>query len=117
MIVHSYYYGPVGNKGLDLQTTRNLTSIVNEDVIRKLYTMDSNPKKRIEFSNLYQTLKGPVLGVTRIDPATSHDHRQTLVNKTLFVRLEEVVRDLIPLLDDVAPPLKLLNVTLSRVEG
>jgi len=99
MIVHSYYYGPVGNGGLDLNTTHGLAQIVSEDIIRELYAMDGNPKKRIRFSKLYQTLQGPVIGITRIDPAQSHDKRPTLINKTWFIRLEDVVEDLTRVLD------------------
>lgn len=94
MIVHSYYYGPVGNGGLDLHTTSNLAKIINEDLIRDLYSMDGNPKKRVTFSKLYQTLTGPVIGITRIEPAQSHDKRSTVINKTWFIRLEDVVEDL-----------------------
>ncbi len=99
MIVHSYYYGPVGNNGLELQTTKNLAKIVNEDIVRKLYIIDAHPKKSIRFSKIYQTITGPVIGITRIEPAQAHDTRSTLINKTWFVRLEEIVNDLTEVLD------------------
>jgi len=92
--VHSYYYGPSSNGEDTVRTTRNLASIVNEDVIRELYTMDGNSKKTISFSKLYQTLSGPVISITRISPAQAIDKRPTIVNKTWFVRLEEVVADI-----------------------
>jgi len=94
MIVHSYYYGPVGNGGLDLRTTRNLSKIVNEDIVQKLYTMDAHPQKSVSFSKIYQTINGPVIGITRIEPAQASDKRVTLINKTWFIRVEEIVNDL-----------------------
>ena len=99
MIVHSYYYGPVGNGGLSLETTRGLTNIVNEDIIRELYTKDGNPNRIVEFSKLYNTLSGPVIAATRIEPSQSKDKRQTVVNRTLFLRLEDVSMELFKLLD------------------
>ena len=99
MIVHSYYYGPSSNGDFDLQTTRGLARVVNEDLIRELYSMDGNPKKRIRFNKLYHTAAGSVIGITRIDPAQAQDKRPTLINKTFFVRLEEVVQDLSKTLD------------------
>ena len=118
MIVHSYYYGPTLNSGLDLQTTSNLTKIINEDVIRELKSMDCNPRKTISFSKIYQTLNGPVIGITRVDPAQSHDKRLTLINKTWFIRLEEVVNDLTRVLDpyfkvEEVKPIELTILSLS----
>jgi hypothetical protein len=92
--VHSYYYGPVANGEYDLQTSSQLTEVMDEDEIRNLYTMDGSPTKRIQFSKLYQTVKGPVIGVTRIEPSQSRDKRSTVTNRTIFVRLEDIVNDL-----------------------
>ena len=116
MIVHSYYYGPIGNEETGLETTSNLTKIVNEDVIRDLYSRDGNPKKQLTFSNVINTLKGPVLAVTRIFPAQGHrDKRATFINRTLFVRLEDVVNDLTCFLDDPATfPLQSFQAELRR---
>ena len=117
MIVHSYYYGPSSNSGLDLQTTQGLTSVVNEDLVRELYAKDGHPNRTIQFSKLYQTLSGPVLGATRISPAQSKDNRETIVNRTLFLRLDDVSAELFRLLDEPAKfPLKPLKVTL-QVDG
>lgn len=118
MIVHSYYYGPTGNGGLDLQTTQGLINVVNEDVIRELYTKDGNPSRTVQFSKLYNTLNGPVIGATRIKPAQSSDRRQTVVNRTLFVRLEDVSNDLFKLMDNpVSLPLKPMWVTMQVVSN
>jgi hypothetical protein len=114
VIVHSYYYGPVGNGGLDFQTTQGLTSVVNEDIIRELYSKDGSPSRAIQFSKIYQTLQGPVIGCTRIEPSQSRDKRQTVVNRTFFVRLEDVSFELFRLMD--APttfPVEPLKVTLQ----
>ena len=117
MKIHSYYYGPKGNSGLTLETTRNLAQVISEDVIRDLYSMDGNPHKTVQFSKLYQTLKGPVIGITRIEPTQSHDRRTTIINRTIFIRLEDVVNDLAPLLDSPADfPLKCLTVGITRDE-
>lgn len=114
MIIHSYYYGPAGNGGLDLQTTRGLAEIVNEDVIRELYSKDGHPGRTVQFSKLYQTLSGPVIGATRITPAQSNDKRCTVVNRTLFLRLEEVSAELFRLMDaEVSFPLKPLKAALQ----
>lgn len=117
MIIHSYYYGPVGNGGLDLQTTHGLTSVVNEDVVRELYTKDGHPTRVIEFSKIYNTMNGPVIGATRIQPSQSKDKRQTVVNRTLFLRLEDVSTELFRLLEQPAKfPLEPVKVTL-QVDG
>ena len=105
MIVHSYYYGPVGNGGLSLETTDKLTSIVNEELLRDLYSLESSRKRVV--SKIYETPFGPVIGITIIKPAQSHDKRVTIINKTYFVKLSEIVSDLTTLLDKtVELPLK-----------
>ena len=122
MIVHSYYYGPTENGGLDLNTTRGLSQVVNEDVIRELYSMDGHQKKTVRFSKLYQTLHGPVIGITRIEPAQAHDKRTTIINKTWFIKLEDVVKDLTRVLDyhftvkDVKP-IELIIDSITPVPG
>ena len=116
MIIHSYYYGPTDNGGLNLETTRGLTNIVNEDVIRELYTKDGNPTRTVQFSRLYQTMQGPVIGCTRIEPAQSKDKRQTVINRTYFVRLEDVSAELFKLMDTKFP-VEPLKVTLQVVAG
>ena len=118
MIIHSYYYGPVGNGGLDFKTTQGLANIVNEDVIRELYSKDGHPEKTVQFSKLYQTMQGPVIGATRIEPAQSSDKRQTLINRTFFVRLEDVSQELFRLMDSPTQlPLKPLKVTMQVDRG
>ena len=118
MIVHSYYYGPVGNGGLDLQTTQGLTSVVNEDVVRELYTKNGHPSRIIQFSKIYQTMTGPVIGCTRITPAQSKDRRQTVVNRTFFVRLEDVSTELFRLMDSEAVfPLQPKRVTMNECDN
>jgi hypothetical protein len=114
VIVHSYFYGPTGNGGLNLETTRGLTRIINEDVVRELYTKDGHPNRTVQFSNLYQTMTGPVIAATRITPATSKG-RQTVINRTFFVRLEDVSAELFQLMDANVSHVEPVQVTLQVV--
>lgn len=116
MIVHSYYYGPIGENGLDFKKTEGLTKIISEDIIRRLYTQES--KKPQQFDNLYMTAtQGPVIAITRITPTQAHDNRSTYINRTLFVKLRDVVTDLAPLLDEEpAFPLEPVKLKLVREE-
>jgi hypothetical protein len=115
MIVESYYYGPKGNGGITLETTANLRRMVKEDLIQELYTMDAPRHVTRQFDKVYQTKQGPVIGVTRISPVQSHDGRSTIINKTLFVRYSDFIKDLSRLLDEpVSFPLSSLNVKLCK---
>mgnify|MGYP001285124000 CR=1 FL=1 len=104
MKLHRYRYGPTEKGGLTLEATPELSQAINEDLTTRLYTMDGNPRRKIQFSEIYQTTKGPVLGITPIEPMVNHDNRATTQNKTIFVRLAEIVEDLLPFLDENVVP-------------
>jgi hypothetical protein len=88
--------------------------MVKEEVIQELYTTDGSRNVTTQFDKVYQTRQGAVIGVTRIEPAQSHDKRATIINKTLFVRYNEFIKELSSLLDDISDNPQTLNVTLCK---
>jgi hypothetical protein len=112
LIVHSYYYGPKGN---GLEITEGLKQLVTEEVIQELYTMDGSRNTTTQFDKVYQTRQGPVIGITRIEPVQSRDRRGYTMNRTIFVRYNDVIKDLSKLLDEKPVfPLRSLEVTLCK---
>jgi hypothetical protein len=115
MKVHSYYYGPrEGNGGLDFRASPELTKTIDEDTIRELYSQDTRHPK--QFSELYDTPKGPAIGLTRIIQVINHDGRQTTVNRSTFVLLSDFVNEvLVPLLDEQQSfPVETIKLKLHR---
>ena len=115
MKVHQYFYGPV-KSGIDFAASPELTKVVTEDIIRDLYCQKGSKIKRTDFSNIYTISKELVIGVTRIEPVQAPtDGRASTINRSVFIRVSEIVEALGQLLD--APqsfPVKTLNVQLKQ---
>ena len=111
MKIHSYHYGA----NYDLNTSPQLGQIIDEDKIRELYSIPGNLRKTTEIQNIYQTPRGLVLAVTRIEPSQSIDNRATTTNKTYFVSLTDIAEDIKTLMNQSPQfPLKTLNVKLTQ---
>lgn len=108
--VHRLFYG--SKNGYDLQTSAELKAglVVNEDVKREIYNDERlSPCK----SKLYYTPNGPVICITRIERSQNHDKRVTIQNKTLLVKLSDIVAVLSPFLDQDFPvPLEPLKINV-----
>ena len=98
MNVHKLYYGPIDGGGLTLKTSEGVRSIVNDDVIQERYSLHARHKPTLD-SQIHQTANGPVLSLTRVEQCQASDGRLTQMNHTVFVKLSEVIAELIPLLD------------------
>jgi hypothetical protein len=108
--VHCLYYGPVEENGILLKTSPELRSgkILSDDAITDIYTMKGKYNETVDDSELLYTHDGPIIRVTRIAPLQGHDNRTSQsCNKTYFIKLSDISKLLIPLLDqEVTFPLK-----------
>ncbi len=100
--VHRLYYGPIAENGIQLKTSPELRTgkIISDDAITDIYTMTGKRNQTVENSELIPSVNGPVIRVTRITPVQGHDNRTAQnCNTTLLVKLSDISRLLLPLLD------------------
>ena len=116
MIIHSYYYGPIGKGPIDFKSSPGLTQLVGDDLVRDLYNRQGNGRSRIQFSDIHQTRDGPILAVTRIEPTQTNTRGHTETNRTIFVSLKDIADDLARLLDEPAKfPLQPERAAIKKV--
>lgn len=108
--LYEYFKGQRGRVD-DFQSTPGLNYVVDDDIIRELYSKEGHPRNRVQFSNIYQTMRGPVIGVTIIEPPTQG--RTTPVNRSMFVKVSEVVEELFRQLEK--PPVFPLQVKNAKI--
>ena len=96
--IHKLYYGPADGQGLTLETSTGIRNVVNDDIIMERYNLDAKHKPRLD-SQIHHTPNGPVLSLTRVEQCQASDGRLTQMNHTVFVKLSEVIAELIPHLD------------------
>jgi len=107
--VHRLYYGPVGKNGWLLKSSQDVKDgkIISNDQILEIYTKNTRGGI-VDDSELLHTSNGPVIRVTRSKPLQEHDMRtMENCNITLLVKLSDVSKLLLPLLDnELVFPLK-----------
>jgi hypothetical protein len=112
LTVHRLFYG--SKNGYDLQTSPELKAglVVNEDVKREIYNDERlSPCK----SKLYYTNNGPVISITRVERSQNYDKRVTIQNKTLLIKLSDIVAVLTPFLDqEFDKPLEPLKLEVTE---
>lgn len=111
MKIERFIYKPFPNHGLQYIQTTGASNIVPEDILKDLYNIDIPTTT----SHLHQTLQGPVISITRVQPCLDDQKRQTIQNTTLLFRVSELVDFLLPLLD-VPQPLPLKPLELNKWE-
>jgi len=99
--VHQYFYGPL-KSGIDYEDTPELKHVLDEDTIRELYCQRGSKTRRVENEQFFQTPKGLVLGVTRIDPVHAPDGRSSTVNRSVFITVSDIISYLKTVLDKPA---------------
>ena len=111
MRIERFVYKPFPRIGYDLKQTLGTNTIVSEDIIKDLYTIE-NPTL---VSHLHNTLQGPVISITKVEKCQDDGKREAIHNTTLFFRVSDLVDFLLPLLD--APqPLPLQTLELNKWE-
>lgn len=106
MIIHKLYYGDFEGEGLTVKTSEGIRSLVTDDIIIECYSLEAATKPLFD-SRIHQTLNGPVISLTKVEPDTSTDNRKTMKSRTIFVALSDVIKFLSPLLEfRLALPLK-----------
>lgn len=100
--IHRLYYGPVGENGWLLKSSRQVQNgkILSSDQILDIYTKEPKSAQTVDDSELLYTANGPVIRVSRVKPLQGHDKRtMDGCNNTLLVPLSEISNLLLPLLD------------------
>lgn len=119
--VHRLYYGPVDDKGILLKTSPQLKEgqVLSGDAIVNIYQMGAPHNQTQDSSELLYTSNGPVIRVTRLKPLQDHDKRTSQnCNITLLVKLSDVSKLLVPLLDkQIDFPIKELCLKVTEDGG
>ena len=116
--VHRLYYGPVGKNGWLLKSSPDVKDgkVISNDQILEIYTKETRGGGVVDDSELLHTPNGPVIRVTRSKPLQEHDMRtMESCNITMLVKLSDVSKLLLPLLDEgLAFPLKTIKLKVER---
>lgn len=94
MQIGQFKYGMI-NGTIERKQTPNVDKLLSEESLRLLYDLDRHKEKIHEATYIYTWDRENAITKTTIKPVSDKDGRQDLLNHTIIIKFDDILKDIL----------------------